>query len=237
MNEELNITLKEGQDQLHIFHHQGPKAIDPKPPVQVTLDGSIQAPYLFLQNRKPCLETAIVTFNREVAKIRYFENPENPLSAIVDGSLVTHPDLSKFSIGTDCYFSKDEIRTLIRKNSHCFKDQNEAKNLDAKLRNFVAKVEESINLEDDEKGNSTAKAIRKVQLDSDLINSKTLLLPFFVGVDPQEIEVEINVHPTKLMFSFESWSFRKQFEESKKDLMNGVLSQLEALNLTIIEVY
>jgi hypothetical protein len=241
--EQINITLNADGEvaRLIIQHQEGPKPIDPKPPVQVKINGEIEAPVLFakgqIKNETLSFEKSLVTYNMEAGSITLKVDPSDQLAPEVNGSLRKHPDLTKLKISEEHYFDKDSFRALIKSSSHLFEDIQTAKMLDAVLRNFVAKVEEEVKLTDDEKGNSTANAIRKVELHGELLKPRTLKCPFFVGGVEETIEVEINCHPNRIAFTFESWTFKKEFEDRKKAEMNRVLSDLRELDFTTIEIF
>jgi len=193
--QKLNITLAPGQQEVVIRYGEAPKVLDPKAPVKVSINGTIQSPYQFLTKRLDQADQftqklSHIIVNRDNISIQLVicENDEYTRGNVT-GRLEFNPKFVEFGVNySGKVWSPFELAMFIKMNRSFFTDKAIAMKLVSDLKNFKAKVNSKIEQAASEKGDRTDNFSQVV--DSNLPESFTLKMPIFKGQAAESFEVE-----------------------------------------------
>lgn len=209
-NEKLQINMAEGQTELVIREGKAVNILDVKPPVKINIEGTIGAPVEFLQRRfkhcfiaalaeKPTIEDILhnhfdptrchVIVNREKVLIQLVidEHDEYKRGTVV-GKLEIHPKFKEFGINSDKSWDPNDLGQFLKMNRAFFPDKQKNMNLVSELKNFEAKVNNTIEKQREDKG--SFKDNYSAIVTSNLPDVFTVEIPVFKGYPRELIEVE-----------------------------------------------
>jgi hypothetical protein len=214
------------------------KALDPKEPKILQINGTIETPFRWLEKKGRYLIVAICTIlvNFTEGWISLTTDEKNFYSDEITGSLEMHPDFVKFGINTGEQQSSHELAEKIKMWRSCFKDKDTAMKLVKNLRNFTAKVNKELEAFKDDRANY---ALKKSQIvETNLPESFSLVVPIFKGQPKETFEVEININADNLSCSLISPAVNDFIAEHKERIIKEQLELIKALfpDLVIIEV-
>jgi len=184
---EKQINVAAGTEILTIFEGT---ALTPKEKAKVKISGSISAPRLYLEKRKPNESTDHVLYNRESMTIKFVQHENDQLGSEVIGSLKTNPDLKKFNVNSDKEtLGTKEMASLLKRNRVFFQDKGKNLSIVNALNSFQATIQTELNKEQDTRGNKKELIEKKVI--SNIPTEFNLNLPIFVGQKAKTFNVEI----------------------------------------------
>lgn len=208
-------------------------------PVKYVKSGTINAPFLFVKRILENKKLAVVEYSEAEKWIKLLEDPTSNYGAEIKGEIKLNPDLEKFGINKNKYFSGQELLNHVRSFAHCFQTTAEAKELIKSLQNFDIKFEQSYIKTDDRKGakeDSIKSAItyNKGEVKTEL----TLSLPLFVGSQKVlfDVEIEIEARDGKPVFGFYSINMEQIIKDETTHLILEQLTLFQNADFVIIPI-
>lgn len=227
----IEVVLREGV---------AAKALDPKEPERVVINGTIDSPLRWLENRLETIdpESAHIIVNRDEMKICLTIKEKDYYKTVISGVLQLSKEMMAFGINTEKNWEPIELSQFFKMHRAFFNDKSENMKLVSTLKNFKAKVNQDIERSKEENGSRTDNYSQVV--DSNLPKSFKLNIPVFKGFDREEIEVEIyaDVDGRDVSLSLVSAGANEIIEEYKNEMFD---EQIEAIrkvtnDIVIIEV-
>jgi len=255
-NEKMQVVLHEGQTELVIREGKAQNILDVKPPVKIALVGVIGAPTEFLARRfqhcvdaaKPdCIEMLAhfdptrlhVLVNREDVKITLVidEHDEYKRGTVV-GSLELHPKFVEFGINdSKKLWEPNELGQFLKMNRAFFPDRSKNMTLVSELKNFVGKVDSTIEQQKEDKG--SFKDNFSAVVTSNLPDSFSVQLPVFKGTKPEIIDVEFyaSVSGREIFVQLVSPGANELFESIRDTVIDEQIEAIRKIapNIVIIE--
>lgn len=227
------MNIEDGKDIVIRFGD----ALPLKEPKAVSIHGTIDAPARWVEKRKDDIVSAdahvLVDRDRMTITLNTDEN-----SAYMDqivGTLTLSTEMQEFGINTGEYMSCFDMADRIKQLRTYFETQQEAMKLVTELRNFKAKIDKELELNDDKRGNQM---IFKAQtVESNLPKSFKVNMPIFKGTDKRTFEVEVEINPNDLSCTLVSPDAHDIVVQERDSQMDGVLVRIAeaAPNIVIIE--
>lgn len=227
----IEVVLREGD---------APEALNPKEPERVVINGTIDAPFRWLEKRVELInqkETNIIV-NRDKMGIALTIDETNYYQTEINGILQASKEMQEFGINTEKKWEPIKLSQFFKMHRAFFKDKSENMSLVSTLKNFKAKVNQDIERSKEENGNRTDNYSQVV--DSNLPKSFKLNVPLFKGFANEEIEVEIyaDVDGRDVSLSLVSAGANEAIEEYKNKVIDEQLDAIRAIatDIVIIEV-
>lgn len=245
-NEKLQINLGHGVTKAEVIIREVAKVneLDVKPPVKVKINGTIGAPYEFLQRRLSDTSQVEVLrchvlVNREEISIELITNEHDEyLRGIVTGRLENNPKFKEFGINTGKVWTPTELGMFCKMNRAFFADRQENLNLVNQLMNFTATVNNNIQRSVKETGDRTDNFAQVV--DSNLPKTFALNIPIFKGLPAEKIEVETfaQINGRDVAFVLLSPGAKQSEEEIRDQVIDQQLEKIREIapQIAIIEV-
>lgn len=166
-------------------------ALDPKEPERVVINGTIEAPFRWLEKRVELInqKSANIIVNRDKMGLILTIDETNYYQTEISGVLQPSKEVLEFGINTDKKWEPIKLSQFFKMHRAFFKDKSENMMLVSTLKNFKAKVNQDIERSKEENGSKTDNYSQVV--DSNLPKSFKLNIPLFKGFQCEEIEVEI----------------------------------------------
>lgn len=227
----IEVVIREGK---------APVALDPKEPVRVTINGTIDALYRWLEKRVELIDqkTSNIIVNRDRMAMSLSINETDYYQTKVSGALQESKEMVEFGINTDKKWEPIKLSQFFKMHRAFFKDKSENMILVSTLKNFKAKVNQDIERSKEENGNKVDNYSQVV--DSNLPKSFKLNIPLFKGFACEEIEVEIyaDVDGRDVSLSLVSAGANETIEEYKNKVIDDQLNTIREIapDLVIIEV-
>ena len=215
------------------------KAPDPINLIAVTITGTIESPFRWIQKKiagdKEIISSSFVSINRNIGSILLVMAENHPLKDTVVGILEFHPDFEKWNINTGQQMTSHDLAEKIKMNRSCFKSKDVAMKLVKDLRSFTAKVNKELESFKDDRANYAMKRIQVVE--TNLPESFSLVVPIFKGRPKETIQVEININADNLSCSLISPEVNDYIAEFKDMIIDEQIKAIEdiAPDLVIIE--
>lgn len=210
------------------------KAVEPR---QITIAGTIEAPFRYLNKKLQGLVVLLCTLfvNRENGTITLETGVDLPTFGTIKGSLELHPDFEKWNINTGEQITPHDLAEKIKMNRSCFKNKAQAMKLVNDLRSFKAKVDKDLEAFKDDRANYSIKKAQTVQ--TNLPESFQLVVPIYKGNAKETLEVEININADNLMCSLISPEANDFISEFKDTIINKQLELIQEIapELAVIE--
>lgn len=214
------------------------KALEPKEPRIVCIDGTIDSPLRWLQKKHPIIDQqqCHILVNRESMIISLSIGEHDYYTDVIYGKLILSEEFKKFGINQGNYITGIELSDLIRMNRSCFESKTKAMELVTIMRNFKATITTQIEASDDKKGNTAQ--LRRQTVEGNQPPSFELNIPIFKGKAKQNFTVEIDIDPDTLQATLVSPDAQDLIVEKRDQLIDEVLSQIETLcpDIPIVEV-
>lgn len=228
--EKLNITVENGVKTLEI--RKGNVPYIPQP-LEIGVMGQINTPLIYLLN--PCprfeVEKSHIQVDRERLKISLIVGEDiSPVDKYV-GSFEKSKDLNDFGINTGKSYTTFELADKIKMNRSLFKSKSAAMKLVTELRNFKAKVDQDIQLADDNRGNSAVKKIQAVE--SNIPESFLMEMEVFKGQPKASFNVEISIDAQDLSCTLVSPDLADYQRELTDNIINEQIDSIVKLYPTI----
>ena len=241
--EKLNVVIPVGYDgtPIEIVLREGVavKQIDDREPVTVGISGTIDAPFRWLQQRIGLIDQkrANIIISRDNIAINLCIDEENYYGQSIKGRLVTSSKLNEFGINCNKIWEPQKLAQFFKMNRAFFKDKMANMQLVSDLKNFRAKVNQSIEQSKEENGSKTDNFSQIV--DSNLPKSFKLSIPLFKGHQPEEIEVEIyaEVDGRDIRLSLVSPAAEELLENARNEVIDKQIELITkiASGIVIIE--
>lgn len=227
----IEVVIREGK---------APVALDLKEPVRVTINGTIDALYRWLEKRVELInqKTSNIIVNRDRMAMSLSINETDYYQTKISGALQESKEMVEFGINTDKKWEPIKLSQFFKMHRAFFKDKSENMMLVSTLKNFKAKVNQDIERSKEENGNKVDNYSQVV--DSNLPKSFKLNIPLFKGFACEEIEVEIyaDVDGRDVSLSLVSAGANETIEEYKNKVIDDQLNAIREIapDLVIIEV-
>ena len=190
-NEKMIFNIAPGTNEVIIREGAAPKALDPKAPVKMDVNGTINAPLEYLSKRIDTInqKQCHIIVNREKITIQLVVNESDEYTrGTIAGTLQYHPKFEEFGINTGKVWSPFDFGMFCKMNRAFFADINANMALVSACKNFTAKVNNQIERAAQENGNRTDNFAQVVN--SNLPEKFTLSIPIFKGGKKEDLEVE-----------------------------------------------
>lgn len=231
----VNVKIEEGVKTLSILEG---KALEPKDPVAVKINGNIDCAASYLTKRKDNISIlkSHLIINRDNRIISLIVNESDYYSDTITGKLELSTDFTKYQINSGKRLTTFDMAELIRMNRTCFESKETAMKLVTDLRKFKAKIDKHIEASDDKRANTTL--VRTQAVESNIPEAFTLHIPIFKGFKPEKIEVEIDIDPTSLECSMVSPMANDIIKQTSNGLIDEQVEAIKNLvpDLVIFEV-
>lgn len=227
----IEVVLREGK---------APVTLDPKEPERVVINGTIDAPFRWLEKRVELInqKATNIIVNRDKMGISLTIDETNYYQTEINGILQASKEMQEFGINTEKKWEPIKLSQFFKMHRAFFKDKSENMSLVSTLKNFKAKVNQDIERSKEENGNRTDNYSQVV--DSNLPKSFKLNVPLFKGFANEEIEVEIyaDVDGRDVSLSLVSAGANEAIEEYKNKVIDEQLDAIRAIapDIVIIEV-
>ena len=176
------FNIAPGMNEVIIREGAAPKVLDPKAPVKMNVNGTINAPFEYLSKRIDCIKQkeCHIIVNREKITIELVVNESDEYTrGTIAGTLQFHPKFEEFGINAGKVWSPFDFAMFCKMNRAFFADKNANMSLVSACKNFTAKVNNQIERAIQENGNRTDNFAQVVK--SNLPESFTLSIPSFKG--------------------------------------------------------
>lgn len=247
--EKMVFNIAPGSEHVEITLRQGdaPIVLDPRPPVKINLNGTINAPLEFLKQRADCagdnrgqfdIKRSHIVVDREAVEIKLVINENDEYSSgKVVGSLQTNPKMHEFGINTDRRWEPNELGQYLKMNRAFFEDKQENMALVTILKNFVATVDTKIEKQKAENGDFKDNYAGVVT--SNLPGTFKLQIPLFKGMPKETIEVEFyaSVSGRTILLQLVSPDAMATFEDVRDKVIDEQIAMIKEVQpeLLIIE--
>ena len=227
----IEVVLREGKASV---------ALEPKEPKRVVINGTIDAPYRWLEKRVELInqKSSNIIVNRDKMGLALTIDETNFYQTEINGILQASKEMMEFGINTDKKWEPIKLSQFFKMHRAFFKDKSENMTLVSTLKNFKAKVNQDIERSKEENGSKTDNYSQVV--DSNLPKSFKLNIPLFKGFANEEIEVEIyaDVDGRDVSLSLVSAGANEAIEEYKNKVIDEQLDAIRQIapDIVIIEV-
>lgn len=227
----IEVVLREGA---------APEQLEIKEPEKVMIDGTIDAPYRWLEKRIDLInqKSSNIIVNRDNMWIILTINETNYYQDVITGVLQPSKEMVEFGINTDKKWEPIKLSQFLKMHRAFFTDKSQNMMLVSTLKNFKAKVNQDIERSKEENGSKVDNYSQVV--DSNLPKSFKLNIPLFKGFACEEIEVEIyaDVDGRDVSLSLVSAGANEAIEEYKNKVIDEQLEQIRQIapDIVIIEV-
>ncbi|MFS3021493.1 hypothetical protein [Phocaeicola dorei] len=227
----IEVVLREGKASV---------ALDPKEPKRVVINGTIDAPFRWLEKRVELInqKSSNIIVNRDKMGLALTIDETNFYQTEINGILQASKEMMEFGINTDKKWEPIKLSQFFKMHRAFFKDKSENMTLVSTLKNFKAKVNQDIERSKEENGSKTDNYSQVV--DSNLPKSFKLNIPLFKGFANEEIEVEIyaDVDGRDVSLSLVSAGANEAIEEYKNKVIDEQLDAIRQIapDIVIIEV-
>lgn len=227
----IEVILREGQAAMQL---------DPKEPLKVSISGTIDAPFRWLEKRVELIDQkkANIIVNRDKMAMSLSINGTDYYQSKIPGVLQESKEMVEFGINTDKKWEPIKLSQFFKMHRAFFKDKSENMMLVSILKNFKAKVNQDIERSKEENGSKVDNYSQVV--DSNLPKSFKLNVPLFKGFACEEIEVEIyaDVDGRDVSLSLVSAGANEAIEEYKNKVIDEQLKHISLIapDIVIIEV-
>lgn len=227
----IEVVLREGE---------APVALDPKEPERVVINGTIDAPFRWLEKRVELInqKATNIIVNRDKMGLALTIDETSYYQTEINGILQASKEMVEFGINTEKKWEPIKLSKFLKMHRTFFKDKSENMMLVSTLKNFKAKVNQDIERSKEENGSKVDNYSQVV--DSNLPKSFKLNIPLFKGFAQEEIEIEIyaDVDGRDVSLSLVSAGANEAIEEYKNKVIDEQLDAIRQIapDLVIIEV-
>lgn len=243
--EKIQINLAPGMERVEVVYREGvaTKELEPKPPVQTNLEGTIGTVVEYLEKRLDKgqfqQENCHILVDREKIRITLVMNEALPYHrGTVAGHLSFNPKFLEFGINKGKTWTPTELGMFFKMNRAFFPDRKSNMELVTTLMNFTATVNNKIERAVAENGNRTDNFAQVVN--SNLPASFTIQMPIFKGMPAETIEVETfaQVNGRDVAFVLLSPGAQATLEDLRNKVIDEELSKICSLapDIAIIEI-
>ena len=235
------FNIAPGMNEDIIREGAAPKVLDPKAPVKMNVNGTINAPFEYLSKRIDCInqKDCHIIVNREKITIELVVNEADEYTrGTIAGTLQHYPKFEEFGINTGKVWSPFDFAMFCKMNRAFFADKNANMSLVSACKNFTAKVNNQIERAIQENGNSTDNFAQVVN--SNLPESFTLSIPIFKGGKKEDLVVETfaKIDGRNVAFVLLSPGAEETLEDLRDKAIDEQLNAIKAIapDIAIFEV-
>lgn len=235
------FNIAPGMNEVIIREGAAPKVLDPKAPVKMNVNGTINAPYEYLTKRIDCIKQkdCHIIVNREKITIELVVNESDEYTrGTIAGTLQFHPKFKEFGINAGKVWSPFDFAMFCKMNRAFFADKNANMSLVSACKNFTAKVNNQIERAIQENGNRTDNFAQVVN--SNLPESFTLSIPIFKGGKKEDLVVETfaKIDGRNVAFVLLSPGAEETLEDLRDKAIDEQLNAIKAIapDIAIFEV-
>ena len=227
----IEVVLREGQAAMQL---------DPKEPLKVSISGTIDAPFRWLEKRVELInqKSANIIVNRDKMSLALTIEETKYYQTKIGGILQPSKEMQEFGINTEKKWDPIKLSQFFKMHRAFFKDKAANMMLVSTLKNFKAKVNQDIERSKEENGSKTDNYSQVV--DSNLPKSFKLNIPLFKGFASEEIEVEIyaDVDGRDVSLALVSAGANEAIEEYKNRVIDEQIENIKGVapDIVIIEV-
>lgn len=194
----VNIENYTGDKPIEVIYRTGTAAkaqecLPTKEPVKVNISGVISTPIDWLEKRLDTvdLKRANVQVSREDMTITLTVNENDEYTkGVLKGTVELSDVFKKFGINSDKGWNPNKLGQFLRLNRSVFADKEQCMLLVTRLKNFTAKAKAEIQKQRDPSGSMAE--VYRVEVESGLPKSFTVVLPIFKGTAKTAIDVEFD---------------------------------------------
>ena len=220
------VIIREGQ------------ALPAKEPIPVRIDGTIDAPARWAENRKSVIPqlNSFMCINRQEMRITLVEDERNSYFNRIIGTMTLSDKFKEFGINSAKYVTSFEMADLFKMNRSFFETKTLCMELVSKLKNLKASVNKQIEASTNDRGNRRELVDQVVE--HNIPESFKLKLPVLNGTEPQEVEVEINVDADDLSCTLISPHAKDLIERMRNEKIDEVIERVKKArpDIVVIEV-
>lgn len=235
------FNIAPGMNEVIIREGAAPKVLDPKAPVKMNVNGTINAPFEYLTKRIDCInqKECHIIVNREKITIELVVNESDEYTrGTIAGTLQYHPKFEEFGINAGKVWSPFDFAMFCKMNRAFFADKNVNMSLVSACKNFTAKVNNQIERAIQENGNRTDNFAQVVN--SNLPESFTLSIPIFKGGKKEDLVVETfaKIDGRNVAFVLLSPGAEETLEDLRDKAIDEQLNAIKAIapDIAIFEV-
>lgn len=224
----INQAIKDGAIEITILEGAAPVHKDPK---AVSINGTITAPRKFIEKRTKTFDKnkshALVNkFNGTIDLNIDETNPKDNYT--IYGKIKKAALFVELGINSEKNYSTDSLSKKLRMLRSIFVDKNQHASVVANLRNFVAKVNQEIESDNDLKGNKSLAFRQKVE--SNIPETFAIRIPIIEGEEPETFEVAVIVEvgsSTEVVCTLESVESKDLFDVHAEKIITSEVEYLE----------
>ena len=235
------FNIAPGMNEVIIREGAAPKVLDPKAPVKMNVNGTINAPFEYLTKRIDCInqKECHIIVNREKITIELVVNESDEYTrGTIAGTLQYHPKFEEFGINAGKVWSPFDFAMFCKMNRAFFADKNVNMSLVSACKNFTAKVNNQIERAIQENGNRTDNFAQVVN--SNLPEQFTLSIPIFKGGKKEDLVVETfaKIDGRNVAFVLLSPGAEETLEDLRDKAIDEQLNAIKAIapDIAIFEV-
>lgn len=241
-NEEkpIVVNMAEKQDTLTILHGEAPKKLNELAPVKIEIAGTIDAPLRWLEKRIGDIDQhkAYLHVNRDKLHMVLIIAEDDPYRrGTVSGKLQLSDIFQALGINSGKEWVPETLGQFLKLHRTYFPNRDENNAVVFALKQFEAKVNQTVQRETKENGNRAM--VFRQAVDSNIPEAFKLRLPIFSGGDPMEIDVETyaSIDGSDVTVSLQSAGAYDAIEDVKLNAIGRVIEQIRevAPELVIIE--
>lgn len=232
--EKVNINLEKGVKKIEVFEGQ---SLEIKPPLKVEVKGLIDSPFKYLEKRiselspKKCMVIADVSNQT----IKLIVDEKEHYNDTITGVLKINPEFEKFGINSGTVRDTFELADFIKMNRFYFKNKSVAMKLVSELKNFKAKVDNQIELSNNDRGNT--RFLKNQVVESNIPEGFDLSIPIFKGASNEVFQVEININASDFGCTLISPVANDIIKELSEKQITEQLSKIEQLSPDLVIIH
>lgn len=214
--------------------------LDPKAPRNIEIDGTIETPLRWLQQRVGLIDQkkAHILVNRSGMSITLITDETDEYNiGIISGYLSLSDEVMAFGINTDKKWVPQQLGMFLKMNRAFFTDKSKNMSLVSQLKSFNASVNAQVVQSKSENGSYTDNYSQIVE--SNLPPSFKICIPLFKGFKPEEIEVETyaDIDGREVTVSLMSAGANETIQDYKNKVIDQQLELIKqtAPDIVIIE--
>jgi len=216
------------------------KPIDPKAPRNIEIDGTIESPLRWLQQRVGLIDQkkAHILVDRSGISITLITDETDEYNiGIISGYLSLSDEVMAFGINTDKKWVPQQLGMFLKMNRAFFTDKSKNMSLVSQLKSFKASVNAQVEQSKSENGSYTDNYSQIVE--SNLPTTFKICIPLFKGFKPEEIEVETyaDIDGREVTVSLMSAGANETIQDYKNKVIDQQLEHIKqtAPDIVIIE--
>lgn len=231
IKENFTINTADGVSEIIIRHGEAQKPINLEYRGYSIEKATISAVQEYLQRagiNEEEIKNSYVEFSYEKLFLDLKFAVRYGLEDKINGVLKLHPDLEKWAINSGKPYGNLELAQFIKMNRHYFAQPDAALKLVAVLQDLKVKTERELERADNRKGDSRTLVAQKV-IESNIPDFFVLKMPVFVGSEPIDVAVEIEVNAHDFGCVLISPDLKQVIDQQTKAIIDEQLAAIREL--------